>query len=67
MVFGFLHNQFAQMLFQTFRIARTQKRAQIVRHAAEQAQVHFALRSNAQAVAGGAEIFAIRRDKADAA
>ena len=64
---GLQAHGFVQKFRQTFAVAAAQKIAQIIRHSAEQAQVHFALRCDAQSVAGGAEIFAVRRDEADAA
>ena len=64
---GLQAHGFVQKFRQTFAVAAAQKIAQIIRHSAEQAQVHFALRCDAQSVAGGAEIFAVWRDEADAA
>ena len=66
-VFGFFGNGLMQITAQAFGIAFTQMGAQVVGNTAEQAQVHFALGGNAQAVAAFAEIFAVGGDEADAA
>ena len=66
-VLRFFRHQFVQVLLQARLVAAAKPWAQIISNTAEEAQVHFTLRSDSQPVATLAEIFAVRCDKAYAA